>query len=202
MSDKRAIEQLSSYKAIVARMKILEKYPVGSGIYLSAMSRDDHLRELHGRLRKLPSYMYLSKHEQKLETAAHAYLSHYPAGTKSQLAEVRKARGADEEDERLLSELRARIETIIEARAGKLDGFESVIERLGELQELEQRKKQIEWALEVLEEFKPEYGRLLRLQYVEGKTAVAIAMELQIAERTFRRWKQEALTLYGKFMAV
>ncbi|MFB9331032.1 RNA polymerase subunit sigma-24 [Paenibacillus aurantiacus] len=201
MCNKRAIEQLSSYKTIVARMKMLAKYPVGSGIYLSAVNQDDHLQQLHAQLRKLPSYMYLSKHEQKLETVAHAYLTRYPAGTKSQLAEVSKARGRDEEDERMLQELRGAIEKVIEARAGKLDGFDAIIERLGELQHLEQRKKQIEWGLEVLEEFKPDYGRLLRLQYIEGKTAVANAMELGISERTFRRWKQEALAAYGKLMA-
>ncbi|MFC4103097.1 RNA polymerase subunit sigma-24 [Paenibacillus xanthanilyticus] len=197
MRDKRAIEQLSSYKTTVARMKILEKYPVGSGIYLGALSRDDHVQELQIRLRKLPSHTCMSKQEQQLETVAHAY----PAGTQNRLGEARGARRGDEEDE-LLRELRGRMEQIIEARAGKLDNFEAVIERLGELQDLARRKKQIEWALDVLEEFKPEYGRLLRLQYMENKTAVAIAMELRIAERTYRRWKQEALTLYGKFMAV
>lgn len=201
MSSKRAIEQLSGYKAIVARIRMLEHYPVGAGICISAVNREDHLHELHERLRELPSYMYLSKHEQKLESVAYAYLTRYPAGTENQLAEVRKVKGADEEDERLLRELRGKIRKVIEARSGLPGALDSVSGRLSELQELERRKKQIEWGLEVLEECKPEYGRLLRLQYMEGKTTAAIATELQIEERTFRRWKLEALKLYGKFLA-
>ncbi|MGG1598051.1 sigma factor-like helix-turn-helix DNA-binding protein, partial [Paenibacillus naphthalenovorans] len=42
------------------------------------------------------------------------------------------------------------------------------------------------------EAYKPEYARLLRLRYVEGKQPSEVAAELGIAERTFRSWKEKA----------
>lgn len=75
----RVIDQLSEYRQSLARIKVLSSYSVGAGITISRLNEDDHLQELHRKLRGRPSYMYLSKREQKLETAAHTHLTEYPS---------------------------------------------------------------------------------------------------------------------------
>lgn len=195
--EKSVINQLKRYKRIIGRIKILEKYPVGGGIYLSSMAQDDQLQELHRKLRQMPSYMYLNKHEQQLETVAHAYLTHYPLGTRSQLTEVRGLHGADAEDERKLRELQRKIEKVLEARLGSYDGYEGIIARISEIQDLEQEKAQIDWALEVLEEYRPMYSRLLRLRYVDDKEPEEIMDTLGISSTTFYNWRQKAVSEYA-----
>jgi len=97
MTEQQAIELLSSYRQKQARLQVLSSYSVGAGITISRLNEDDHLQELHRKLRGLPSYLYLSAKEQRLEATAHAYLERYPAGTRAQLAAVPRE-GADEED--------------------------------------------------------------------------------------------------------
>ncbi|BBH19813.1 hypothetical protein Back11_11580 [Paenibacillus baekrokdamisoli] len=142
--------------------------------------------------------MYLNKREQRLETAAHAYLTKYPAGTKAQLGEVITTSGADPEDEKLLQELRGKIEKVIEARTGNIGDYDSVIERISELQDLEQQKEYFDNVLEVLEDYKPGYGKLLRLRYVEDLPAGEVATELKVVRKTFERWRPKALYEYAK----
>ncbi|MFC0334358.1 DUF1492 domain-containing protein [Paenibacillus sepulcri] len=192
-----ALEQLRSYKRLTARIKVLEKQPVGNGIYISSFRQDDQLQELHRQLRGLPSYMYLNKREQKLETTAHAYLTQYKTGTHSQLREVSGLSPADEEDEKLLRELKGKIEKVIEARSGARGGYDEVIERISELQRIEQEKKQIEWAIEVLGEYKPEYGQLLRLEFMEDMHASAIMEELGVSRSTLYSWRRKSIEEYG-----
>ncbi|CAG7616939.1 hypothetical protein PAESOLCIP111_01961 [Paenibacillus solanacearum] len=200
MPDNQAIQQLKSYKQITLRMKVLEKYPIGNGMYLSQFQEDDNLQTLHRQLKHLPSYMYLSKHEQKLETVAHTYLTHYPTGTKAQLNAIPTV-GHDAEDEKLLRELRSKIQKVIEARAGRLNDFDAMIERVSELQELEQQKQYIEHTLEVLAEYKPQYAQLLKLQFIEGKSIDEVADALNIVRRTYDRWKPKAFEEYGKIFS-
>ncbi|SCW85876.1 hypothetical protein SAMN04487970_10748 [Paenibacillus tianmuensis] len=199
--EQAVIKQLQEYRRIVARMKVLEKYPIGNGMSLNVVNEDDKLQELHRQLRGLPTYMYLTKREQQLESVAHAYLTRYPAGTRSQLASVPPS-GADAEDEKLLRELRGKIEKVIEARAGHLDDFEAAIERISELQDLEQQKQYIEHTLKVFEEYKPQYARLLWLQYIEDKPIDDVVSELRIVRRTFGRWRSKALEEYGKLIGM
>ncbi|MEB9892982.1 RNA polymerase subunit sigma-24, partial [Bacillus cereus] len=80
--EQQVIEQLTGYRDIVGRLRVLETYSVGNGITVSRLNEDDHLQELHRKLRGLPSYMYLTAREQRLESIAHAYLTDYPAGTR------------------------------------------------------------------------------------------------------------------------
>jgi hypothetical protein len=187
-----AIEKLSQYRQMQARLQVLSTYSVGAGISVSRLNEDDQLQELHRKLRGMPSYMYLNKHEQHLETVANAYLTSYPAGTWAQLVAV-PVKGADPEDEKLLWELRHKIKKVIEARGWDMrDDLDAVLERLAEFQDLKAEIERIDTVLEALEQYKPDYARLLRMRYVEGMTPAEVAAELRIAERTYRMWKLKA----------
>lgn len=186
------IEELRAYKRIVARIEILGRYSVGNGITVSRINQDDQLQDLHRQLRGKPSYMYLNGHEQALESTAHAYLTKYPAGAKSQLEAIPR-RGADADDEKRLREIRGKIQKVIDARGWSRDDLESVLERVAELEDLQTKRKNIEMVLDAVESYKPEYARLLRLRYVENFTAEAVAANLSISVRTFRRWQLAAI---------
>lgn len=204
MTEQQVIDQLKSYKRIVARMKVLENYSIGCGIQLSTLAEDDRLQELHRKLRGMPSYIYLNKHEQKLETVAHAYLTRYPTGTRSQLNEIRQVNAVDDEDEKLLKELQRKIQKVIEARTGTVavDGFEAVLERMSELQDLQAEKAQIDGVLEALEEYKPQHAKLLRLRHVDDLQAGEVAKELGVVRKTFERWHPKAIEEYARLSAM
>ncbi|CAH8718460.1 hypothetical protein WDD9_005231 [Paenibacillus melissococcoides] len=93
--EQQVIEQLTGYRDIVGRLRVLETYSVGNGITVSRLNEDDHLQELHRKLRGLPSYMYLTAREQRLESIAHAYLTDYPAGTRKQRQAVSECLSSD-----------------------------------------------------------------------------------------------------------
>jgi hypothetical protein len=82
--EQMVIEQLREYKLISGRIKILEKTPIGYGLYLDTDNQDDKLQDLHRKLKNMPSHMYLNKSEQELESIAFAYLESYPLGVKAQ----------------------------------------------------------------------------------------------------------------------
>ncbi|MUT67832.1 RNA polymerase subunit sigma-24 [Paenibacillus sp. NEAU-GSW1] len=204
--EQDVVEQLKGYKRLVARKKWIEKQPVGSGVTVSSVYEDDKLQELHRQLRSMPSYMYLNKREQQMEQAAHSHLTSYPTGTKAQMKEVKQAalhaQSAAPEDEKLLRELSRKIEKVIEARAGAAaEGYEGVINRVSELQDLERQLKAIDQAMEALQSCFPEYERLLRLRYIEGRPAEFVASELGIVDRTFRRWRQKASLELVRFLS-
>ncbi|WP_139992648.1 ECF-type sigma factor [Paenibacillus paridis] len=202
--EQHIIDQLTAYKRLKARKKQLEGISVGPGVRLSTMSEDDHLQELHRELRKLPSSMYLDEQEQRIEAAAHANLSKYPLGTRAQLSEVIKSRAAaSPEDERLLRELEQKIEKVLEARTGSrgYEGYMGVIDKISELQDIEKQLQTVDQALEALEAYEPDYARLLRLRFIEGKPTEFVASELGIVDRTFRRWKQKALAEVVRFLS-
>lgn len=192
MNEQQAIELLSSYRQKQARLQVLSTYSVGAGITVSRLNEDDHLQELHRKLRGLPSYMYLSAKEQQLETVAHAYLERYPAGTRAQLAAVPRE-GADAEDEKLLNELRAKIRKVIAARGWDVrDDIDAVLDRLAEYQDLKAEIERVDTVLAALERYKPDLARVLRLTYVEGKSWSAVAAEMNISKDVFYRWKRKA----------
>jgi hypothetical protein len=190
------IEHLSGYKRIIARIKMLERYSVGGGITVSRLNEDDHLQELHRQLRGQPSYMYLTKREQELETTAHAYLTHYPAGTKAQLAAI-PDRGADAEDTERLSALRLRIRKVFEARAGELKDYDAVLHRLAELQDLLREKEQYDLSFDVMDEYKEGFGRLLRAEFGGTKSPLDLADDLGVSVATYYRRRSEAIEAYG-----
>ncbi|MDU5143533.1 MAG: DUF1492 domain-containing protein [Paenibacillus dendritiformis] len=197
--EQRVIEQLTGYRDIVGRLRVLETYSVGNGITVSLLNEDDHLQELHRRLRGLPSYMYLTPREQRLETTAHAYLTRYPAGTRAQLQAVQDCEPADEEDRQLLEELQRKIAKVIEARTGTPDGFEAILAQLAEYQDLKAEKQRIDAVLDAMDE---ELAKLLRLRYIEKKTVYEVADELNVSLRTHTRRKEEAIRQYCRFMGM
>ncbi|KZS48110.1 RNA polymerase subunit sigma-24 [Paenibacillus glucanolyticus] len=194
--EQQVIEQLSQYRQKKARIQALSTYSVGAGITVSRLNEDDQLQELHGRLRGLPTYMYLSKREQELETVAHAYMSSYPAGVKAQKQAV-PAQVMDPEDTELLQELRRKVQKVIAARGYDVrDGIEAIIERLTELQDLQAEVERIDFLLTTLEEYRPNDAELLRLIYADGVEIPVIADKLQLTERTISRRRRVAESEY------
>jgi hypothetical protein len=192
-AEQRVIEQLKQYRQIQARIKVLSSYSVGAGITVSRLNEDDQLQELHARLRRLPSYMYLSAYEQKLERTAHAYLDQYPAGVKAQKRAI-PPRGVDGEDSQLLREIRGKIQKVIVARGyeDSPDKIDEVLDRLSELQDLQAEVNRVDFILSLLEEYKPVYAELLRLIYVGGMEIPRIAEQLKVTERTINRRRRAA----------
>lgn len=191
--EQQVIEQLSQYRQKKARIQALSTYSVGAGITVSRLNEDDQLQELHRRLRGLPSYMYLSGYEQKLENVAHAYMTRYPAGVKAQKQAI-PVQVMDPEDTELLQELRRKIQKVIEARGYDIrNGIEEIMERLTELQDLQAEVNRIDTVLDALEEFKPNYAKLLRMRFVDGVDPGEAAREFNIVRQTFYKWQQKAI---------
>ncbi|WP_336773808.1 ECF-type sigma factor [Paenibacillus sp. MMO-58] len=197
MEEKHVIHQLNRYKQIQARIQVLDHYPIGADLTMRRLNQDDKLQALHQRLRGMPSYKYLSKHEQKLEATANAYLSKQRTGLKSQLAELPKD-AANEEDEMLLAELRGKIKKVIAARGydDTKNDFDAVLDRITELQYLQEELIQIDTILMALECYKPNLSKLLRLRYVEGESVEETISLLGIVERTYKRWRKQAIEQY------
>lgn len=197
MTEQEAIEQLTNYKRLQARMHLLSNYSVGAGITVSRLNEDDQLQELHRKLRGLPTYMYLSKREQKLETVAHTYLNgKYPSGIQSQQRAV-QAVGYDDEDKRLLQELKQKLAKVMAARGyDERADLDAVLERVAEYQDIQAELKQIDDTLAALKKYKPDYEGLLRWRYIEGLTAQETASKMRIAERTLRSWRTKAISEY------
>lgn len=202
MTEQDVIEQLTGYKRLVARIKVLSNYSVGAGITVSRLNEDDHLQELHARLRGMPSYMYLSKREQQLETVAHTYLQgQYPVGIKNQQRAIASV-GEDEEDTKLLKELKRKIDKVIAARGYTIrSNMDEVLERVSELQDLQAEVKRIDGVMEALEQYKPDYEKLLRWRYIEALSVRETSFRLNVTERTLRRWNTVAVQEYIKLSA-
>lgn len=200
--ERTVIEQLKGYKRIVGKLKLLEKTPIGYGMHISTYGEGDKLQALHSKLRQMPSYMYLSPKEQEIEHTAHAYLTDYKLGTKSQLHEVRSHYGTDDGDRANLRLLERKIEKVIEARQGEAHGYMAAIERADERAELESRKKRIDSTLEALGDYQPSYAELLRLRYIEGQQIDRIIDVLCISSRTFERWRPKALAEYADLSGI
>ncbi|WP_270166112.1 ECF-type sigma factor [Paenibacillus sp. SYP-B4298] len=199
--EHEVIEQLKGYKRLAGRIAMLEKQPVGMGIAVSRGPEGDRLQALHRKLKSMPSYMYLSPREQELELTAHAYIENYTTGTLSQLREVRRVHGADEEDQGKLNDLAHRIAKVLEARRGDGDsyeGYEGAVRRLDELKALQEQKDHIDHALESLASYKPDYSRLLRLRFIEGLSVEEVSAQLLIVRKTFSRWKPKAIHEYAE----
>ena len=56
----QALENLKGYKRLLARIKLLEKYPIGNGMYLSSFHEDDKLQSL-AQAAKGYSFLYVFK---------------------------------------------------------------------------------------------------------------------------------------------
>lgn len=193
MTEQDVINQLSRYRELKARIEVLSTYSVGAGITVSRLNQDDQLQELHRRLRGKPSYMYLSAHEEKLETIAHAYLTHYPTGVRSQQRSI-PTDVLDDEDRELLQELYNKIGKIVKARGySTRSDIDKILDRLAELQDAQDEICRIETLLSALSKYKSEQARLLTLRYVDGYQTKAIMHALSISERTYSRWHKQGI---------
>ena len=191
------IERLSKYRQHLARIRVLSTYSVGCGLTLAGIGEEDELQQLHKRLRGLPSYMYLSEHEQDIELAAHINLERYPVGLHAQLAAVPEE-GNDPEETKLLEELRYKIRRVIKARGGERREIDDVIERLAEMQDLQAEIERLDLILTQLETYRPDAAKLLRIHYVEGKTPDEAASELGVVRQTFYTWRKEAAAEFDR----
>jgi len=197
MNEEQIINKLVNYKRLLARIRVLENFSIGTGVTVSRFSEDDQLQELHSRLRGLPSYMYLNAREQKLETTAHAYLTHYPVGVKSQLAAI-PTKGADQEDDRLLRELRSKIERVVESRGWDIrNDFDAVLDRVDELQKLQQEIEQIDSVLDEMEQYMPDFVKLLRVHYIDRKPWDEASAIIGVSKTVFYTWRKKALREYA-----
>lgn len=199
--ERRVIEQLTSYRDLSGRIRVLSSYSIGAGMTVSRISEDDQLQELHRKLRNMPSYMYLNKHEQKLEQTAHAYLTRYPAGTRAQKRAI-PLRGVDAEDDKLLREIRGKIQKVIDARGGCSTDLDEVLEQVAELQELQDEKNRIDNVLRVLSDTHSHLAELLCLRYIEGMSVSEVASKLGIVRRTFDRWRPIAISKFGELAGI
>lgn len=195
--EQQVIEQLSEYKAKQARLQALGTYKVGGGITISRLSEEDELQQLHRRLRGRPSYMYLSRKEQELETVAHTYLERYPAGTKAQLSEVPHV-GLYEEDDSLLQQLRDKISKVIDSRSGCKSDLDDVLERLAELQDLQAEIERVDQVMKLLEDYNPDYVELLKQAFVEKMSWQEITTITRVSKAEFYRRREKAMRMYLK----
>lgn len=197
-TEQTAIEQLSQYRQKQARIQVLSTYSVGGGITVSRLNEDDQLQELHAKLRGLPSYMYLSGYEQKLEYVANAYMTRYPAGVRAQQRAV-PVDVMDEEDRELLHELRGKIAKVIAARGYEVrSDIDEILNRLTELQDLQAEVNRIDTVLKALEQYKPDYATILRSHIVDEEHWEPVAKRLGASKPVFYRWRKRALEEYER----
>lgn len=197
-SEQMVIDELTRYKDITGRIKVLETYSWSGGLLLKTINEDDRLQELHRKLRGMKSYMYLNKREQDIETVAHAYLTRYPAGTKAQLNEVRQCRSLDPEDEKLLRELEGKIRKVIEARGNNtLDNMQELLEQMSELQDLQLERDRIDSILSIMDGRHKHLADLLRYHYVDGMMWDEAAKALNITKNIFYKWRPIAIEKYA-----
>lgn len=196
--EQSVIDQLREYRQKLARIKVLSSHDVGAGITVSRLNEDDQLQELHRKLRGLPSYMYLSAREQKLERTAHAYLDRYPSGIRAQKRAI-PPRGVDAEDSQLLREIRGKIQKVIEARGYDVrDGIDEILERLAELQDLQAEVNRIDTVLRALESYRPEYARIIQRHLIDEVAWEEVAKEMSLSKSVFYRWRKKAIEEYVK----
>jgi len=197
-AEQQVIEQLSQYRRKQARIQVLSSYSVGAGITVSRLNEDDQLQELHAKLRGLPSYMYLNGYEQKLERAANAYMTRYPAGVKAQKRAV-PLDVMDEEDNKLLQEVRDKIQKVIEARGYDVrSDIDEILDRLTELHELQAEVNRIDTVLRALEQYKPQFAKLIWLHFIDEMQWDDAAKVLNVSRPVFYRWRKKALEEYEK----
>ncbi|MFD3261871.1 DUF1492 domain-containing protein [Paenibacillus lentus] len=197
-AEQKVIKELTEYRDDMDRIRVLQTYPVGGGITVSRLNEDDQLQDLHRQLRRLPTYMYLNGHEQKLEKTATAYLIRHPAGTKAQKRAVEECVTVDDEDKRHLEEVIQKIEKVVKARTGRRGDIEKVLDQLAEYQDLISKSARIDSVLLVLKRRHPHFEKLIRLRYIEKKEVTDICEALGVVEKTYFRWRIKAVEEYAK----
>ncbi len=197
-TEQAVIDQLTGYKRLCGRIKMLHIQPIGMGMSIEHDGSEDLLTALHKELKGKPSHMYLTKKQQNLELTAYAYLEKYPIGTKAQLNEVKRHTGSDAEDKANLKELARQIQKVIDTRSGEGKGHAIVLRRLVDLQEAIDEKYLIDCALNALSDYKPQYSELLTFRYIDGLTVDEVSKRLGIVRKTFDRWREKSIEEYAE----
>ena len=201
--EDKVIAQLRGYKTIVGRIKVLEKYPIGNGLYLTEpFDEDDKLQPLHRQLKKMPTHMYLTPREQKLEQKVNEYLAIHPVGVKSQYHTIKNISAISDEDQQLIKELARKIRKVVDARGGTPDAFEEALERVAELQDLQDEKERIDFVLSTLSEYKPHYSKLLRLRYIEDTPRDIVCEQINAGSTVYKKWRNEAIKEYARLIGI
>lgn len=195
--EELVIEELAEYKKLSNRLRILNKQSIGMGMSMEFTNPDDKLKDLHNRLKPLKSYMYLTKKEQALETIAHAYLPRYALGTKAQLNDIRGLVGNDDEDDKLLRDLERKVEKVYDARHGEVDGYEAVLSRMVEMQEIQDKLSHVESIFDIMDEKKSHYVLLLKMRFIEKEEIEQVMHELNTSRAVFFRWRTLAINQYA-----
>ncbi|SCW57267.1 Protein of unknown function [Paenibacillus tianmuensis] len=104
------------------------------------------------------------------------------------------ASGAEQE---ALRSTEAKVKALLEGLLGTSDGYQGILARITELQELERQKERMEHALDALDDLKHEYAQVLKLLYLDGNEPHDIACDLGISLSTFYGWRRKALKEYG-----
>ncbi|MDB5053132.1 MAG: hypothetical protein JWM44_1182 [Bacilli bacterium] len=190
-------EELAEYKRLANRLRVLNKQSIGMGMHMEFTNTEDKLQDLHSKLKVLPSYMYLSPKEQALETIAHAYLTKYSLGTRAQLNDIRSIEGVDDEDRKLLKELAYKVEKVYDARHGDIDGYEAVLNRMVEIQDIQNKIEHVESVFDIMDEHKPHYVLLLKMRFVEESEIEHVINHLSTSRRVFFRWREKAINEYA-----
>lgn len=195
--EELVIEELAEYKKLSNRLRILNKQSIGMGMSMEFTNADDKLKDLHNILKPLKTYMYLTKKERALETIAHAYLPRYALGTKTQLSDIRGLVGNDDEDDKLLRDLERKVEKVYDARHGEIDGYEAVLSRIVEIQEIQDKLSHVESIFDIMDEKKSHYVLLLKMRFIEEEEIEQVMHQLNTSRRVFFRWREKAIDEYA-----
>lgn len=197
-TEQKVINHLQRYRDVCGRITVLSKYNVGGGITINRLSEDDELQQLHAQLRGKPSYMYLSMREQDLVNATTANMERYPAGTRSQLHEVARTHSTDPLEESRIRKVERSIKRVLEARMGQSEGYDGVLDLLGELQDLLAEKDHTDTVFEVMRVHNSNWADLLDLRYVQKRQIRDITQIMGIVPRTYHRWNDSAIEEFAK----
>lgn len=196
--EEAVIKELAEYKRLSNRLRVLNKQTIGVGMSMEFSNPDDKLKDLHSRLKPLASYMYLSKKEQELETIAHAYLPRYALGTKSQLSDIRELVGNDAEDDKLLRGLEHKVEKVLESRRGDIEGYEGILNRMVEMQDIQDKLSPIESIFDIMQERKPHHVSILKLYIIDKMDLEIVIQKLCTSRTVFFRWRLKAIEQYAE----
>ncbi len=201
-TEQKVIAHLQRYRDVCGRITVLSKYNVGAGITINRLSEDDELQQLHAQLRGKPSYMYLSMREQDLVNATTANMERYPAGTRSQLHEVARTHSTDPLEESRIRKVERSIKRVLEARMGQSEGYDGVLDLLGELQDLMAERDNTDVVFDEMRKHNSNLVDLLKLRFVDGRQIDDIVAILNVTVPTYVRWRRKGIKEFAKISMI
>lgn len=198
-----AKQMLKDRKKLPNRIKAKERQAEGRGLRTSMLSRRTRL----------------SQREVELAVVGRAYTQHVADSMHVQKAEnlFGHMRGANEQDQIALDEITGMMigSEAWGAEGVAVDGVVHTFEKAAELaakeaQSLREEMNLIDEALDDLASYDEKGASILRLQYVEGKSVVAVMMKLTddgdaeegLAESTYHYWRKGALREFGRLVGL